>query len=252
MLWHKTWRESRTRFLLSALALIAFCVFAVLYEPYIQAGGNVPIPLHLRKGGHSEYIYNLVYSGTAKGLFALLVIFLGLGGLQRERSHRTAVFTLALPVSRFRVIGAQIAVGMIELAVLALLPAVLLSTLCPLIRQSFPWSEGLHFSLLWFACGIVIYSLSFFLAVATVGEYTAPLACYLFLMVHTLVANWRPLAPYRLNLLWRMGEFKTMHWDPSHTILSPSPLSFSALFVMVLISTALFAAALVVTNRQDF
>lgn len=252
MLWYKAWCESRTRFLLSALALIAFCLFAVLYEPFREGGGNIPVPLHLQQGNHSEYIYNLVYSGTAKGLFALLVIFLGLGGLQRERSHKTAVFTLALPVSRFRVIGVQIALGILELAVLALLPAVLLSTLCPLFRQSFPWAEGLHFSLLWFACGIVIYSLSFFLAVATVGEYTAPLACYIFLMVHTLVAQWQPLAPYRLNLMWRMGEFKTMHWDPHHALLLPSPLSFTALLVMVLISTALFAAALTVTNRQDF
>ena len=252
MLWYKTWRESRMRFLLSAVALIAFCVFAVLYEPYIQAGGNIPIPLHLRKGAHSEYIYNLVYSGTAKGLFALLVIFLGLGGLQRERSHKAVGFTLALPVTRFRVIGTQFALGVIELGVLALLPAVLLPTLCPLTHQSFPWAEALHFSLLWFACGVVIYSFSFLLAVATVGEYTAPLACYIFLMVDSLVAQWQPLAPYRLNLMWRMGEFKTMHWDPSHTLLLPSSLSFTALFVMVLTSTALFAAALVVTNRQDF
>ena len=252
MLWYKAWRESRVRFLITALVLIAFCAFAVLFEPFIQANGRLLIPLHLRKAAYNEYIYNLIYSGQAKGLFALLVIFLGLGGLQRERSHNTAVFTLALPVSRLRVIATQIAFGAVELAALALLPAILVPTLCSLVHQSFPLSEALHFSVLWFACGLVIYSSSFFLAVVAPGEYTAPIACYLLLMVHSVAAQWHPLTPYRLNLMWRMGEFRTMQWDQSHTFLLPPPLSWVALFVMALISTALFGAAVRVTDRQDF
>jgi ABC-type transport system involved in multi-copper enzyme maturation permease subunit len=252
MLWYKAWRESRVRFLITALTLIAFCAFAVLFEPFIQANGGLLIPLHLHKAAYNEYIYNLIYSGQAKGLFALLVIFLGLGGLQRERSHNTAVFTLALPVSRFRVIGTQIALGTVELAVLALLPAVLVPSLCSVAHQSFPLSEALHFSVLWFACGLVIYSSSFFLAVVTYGEYTAPIACYLLLMIHTVAAQWHPLRPYRLNLMWRMGEFRTMQWDQSHMFLLPPPLSWTALFVIALISVALFATAARVTDRQDF
>ncbi|HEX4750454.1 MAG TPA: hypothetical protein VH302_12995 [Bryobacteraceae bacterium] len=252
MLWYKAWRESRGRFLLTALVLTAFCLFAVLYEPYLQAGMRIPLPLHLSKGVHSEYIFNLIYSGQAKGLFALLVIFLGLGGLQRERSHNTAVFTLALPVSRLRIIGTQSALGIVELAVLALLPAVLLPALCPLIHQSFPVAEALHFSVLWFACGIVIYSFSFFLAVVTPGEYTAPVACYVLLMLHTVLAQWHPLKPYRLNLMWIMGEYRTMQWDTAHTMLLPPPLSWTVLWVLALISTAVFAGAIRVTARQDF
>lgn len=252
MLWYKAWRESQAGFLLTALALVAFCLFAVLCEPYLQTGHSIGIPLHLRRGVHSEYIYNLIYSGQAKGLFALLVIFLGLGGLQRERSHKTAVFTLALPASRLRLIATQIALGMLQLAVLALLPAALLPALSPLIHQSFPVGEALHFSALWFACGTLIYSVSFFLAVVTSGEYTAPVACYVALMLHTAVAQWHPLRPYRLNLMWIMGEFRTMHWDAGHTMLLPPPLSWSALSAMALISTALLAAAFRVTARQDF
>lgn len=252
MLWYKAWRETRSQFCLTALLLTAFCIFAVFSERYVQSGSSIPIPRYVHQGGHSEYVYDLVYSGTAKGLFTLLIIFLGLGGLQRERSHRTAIFTLALPVTRRRVIGTQIALGISELALLALLPAVLLPALSPLIHESFPLSEALHFSVLWFAGGILIYSVSFLLAVATPGEYTAPVACYLLLMVHTIVVQWRPLRPYRLNLLWRMGEFQTMEWDASHTLFLPPPLSWVALSVMALISIALFAAAIHVTDRQDF
>jgi hypothetical protein len=252
MLWYKAWRESQVRFLFTALVLTAFCLFAVLSEPYVQAGKSIPIPLHMRSGVHSEYIYNLVYSGEAKGLFSLLTIFLGLGGLQRERLHNTAVFTLALPVSRFRLMGTQVALGLIELGTLALLPAALIPALSALAHQSFPLEEALHFSVLWFACGIVIYSFSFFLAVVSPGEYTAPVACYVLLMLHTVVAQWHPLRPYRLNLMWIMGEFRTMRWDPEHPMLLPPPLSWAAILVMALISTAVFAAAIRVTDRQDF
>jgi ABC-type transport system involved in multi-copper enzyme maturation permease subunit len=134
MLWLKAWRESRVRFLLTALTLSALSAFAVLFEPYIQQH-QLPIPIHIRNGVYTEYIYNLIFSGAAKGIFALLVIFLGLGGLQRERAHYTAGFTLALPVSRSLVIGTQIVVGMIELAILALVPAILVPGLSTFVHR---------------------------------------------------------------------------------------------------------------------
>jgi hypothetical protein len=101
MLWYKAWIESRTRFTLIAVALTLFCAGVVLFH-----GQTEPLltdALHgLRSSTFSEHVYRLVYSGTAKGRFAILVIFLGLGGLGRERTHGTAIFTLALPVTRFK------------------------------------------------------------------------------------------------------------------------------------------------------
>jgi hypothetical protein len=68
----------------------------------------------------------------------------GLGGLQRERTHNTAGFTLALPVSPFRVVGIQVMAGMVELALLALIPAILIPSLSILIHQSYPLSHEAH------------------------------------------------------------------------------------------------------------
>lgn len=65
-------------------------------------------------------------SRECHGHFALLVIFLGLGGPHRERLQDSAGFTLALPVSRFRVVEIRVVMGMAELAVLALTPAILI------------------------------------------------------------------------------------------------------------------------------
>jgi len=251
MLWWKAWRESRVRFLLIALMLSSLCAFAVLFEPYIRQH-QLPIPLALRKGAYAEYIYNLIFAGTAKGVFAILAIFLGLGGLQRERAHNTVGFTLALPVSRLRVIGIQIAVGMIELATLVLIPTILIPGLSTLMHRSYPLALALHFSVLWFFGGLIIFATSLLLSVTTHGEYTAPVACYLALVIHTFVAAWHPLAPYRLNLLWIMGEFRAMHWDATQSLLQPPPLSWPRMSVMVLVAFVLFTAAVRVTYRQDF
>lgn len=248
-MWWKAWRESRGRFLAIALTLSTLCAAAVLVEPYIR---NHDLIAFRARGSYTEYIYHLIYAGSAKGVFALLVIFLGLGGLQRERAHRTSVFTLALPVSRLRVIGTQIVIGTIELAVLALLPAILIPSTSALTHHSYPLSVALHFSVVWYFGGLVIFATSFLLSVLAPGEYTAPVACYLLLVLHTFVAAWRPLAGYRLNVMWIMGEFQNMHWNAAHTLLEPPTVSWSRMSGIALCAFLLFFAAIRVTQKQDF
>ncbi len=251
MLWLKAWQESRIGFLLIGFALSILCVFAVLFEPYLRQH-QLPIPLAMRQGAYTEYIYNLIFAGTAKGVFAILVIFLGLGGLLRERARNTVGFTLALPISRFRLIGTQITVGMLELGTLALIPTLTIPWLSTLTHRSYPLPIALHFSILWFFGGMVIFATSFLLSVVTPGEYTAPVACFLILIGHTYVAVWRPLLQHRLHLLWIMGEFRTMRWNATHTLLQPPPLSWLRLSAMALIAFLLFVVAMRVTEGQDF
>jgi ABC-type transport system involved in multi-copper enzyme maturation permease subunit len=245
MLWHKAWRESRTRFAITAVVLAGFCAFAVLFHNDIRTNGS--LPEGLRSPIFSERIYILMYSGTAKGAFALLIMFLGLGGLLREQRHRTAIFTLALPISRLRLVITQIAVGLAELAILSLLPAVLIPSLSIFVHQSYPLAEALHFSMLWFVCGSVIFAAAFFLAVVFAGEYTAPVVCYVALMLQALI-----LLPLRLNLLWTMGEFGRMHWDAQHTSLITGPLPWARLLIIMLIALGTLASAARITQRQDF
>ena len=250
-MWLKAWRESRVRFLAIAVTLSVLCASVVLFEPYIRQQ-RVLATSRSPEGDYIEYIYNLIYAGTAKGIFALLVIFLGLGGLLRERSHRTAGFTLALPVSRFKVVGTQIAVGAIQLAALSLIPAILILGLSALTHRAIPPSFAFHFCVLWFFGGLVIFATSFLLSVLTPGEYTAPVACYLALVIHTFIAAWHPLARYRLSLMWIMGEFRTMQWNTAHTLLEPPPLSLLRLLMLAIIALLLILLAIGVTYKQDF
>lgn len=199
MLWYKAWRETRTRFVVIACVLTAFCLFCGLSYQRVPAPDSVIRQL-ANAANYSQHVYTIMYSGTAKGTFALLVMFLGLGGLLRERTHHCALFTLSLPVSRARLLATFAAVGLGELVALALLPAVLIPLFSLFVRQSYPLHEALHFSILWIGVGSLIFAASLFLASVFEGEYTAPAVCYVVFMLDAGASDWRPLRPWRLNL----------------------------------------------------
>jgi ABC-2 type transport system permease protein len=228
MLWYKAWEESRTRFTIAALALLGLCLLAL--SPW-QIGPLVSSDISAR-------IHHLIYAGTAKGIFAVLSIFIGLGGLLRERARRTATFTLTLPVSRFHLVGTQIGLGLLQLAILSLLPALLIPSLSRLAHQPYPLADALGYSVLWFVCSAVIFSVGYLFSVVLEGEYTAPVLCYIVLMLQALITSWAPLRPYRLNLMWTMAEFPLIPW--------------ARLLTLALIALCMFALAAWRTQRQDF
>ena len=249
MVWYKSWRESWTRFLISAAALAGFCCLIVFFHRQIRTASG--LPLGMRGHSYSEHIYYYIY-GTAKGLFLILVApFLGLGGLLREKSQGTAGFTLALPVSRIRLIGAQVGIGLLELGILALLPAAILPPVSLLVHESYPFTQALHFSVLWFGCGILVFAASFLFSVTLRGEYSAPLACIITFFAQDLVLG-KLLAPYHLKLTWIAGEFGTMHWDAQRAQLSSGQLPWTSLLIFSLVSFFLLALAARITQRQDF
>ena len=89
MLFYKAWRESQTRFLVGALALAGYCAFMVMNRSGTEGAFSERVVGH----SYGEYIDSLVFSGFGKLVFVLPVIFLGLGGLLRERARHTAEST---------------------------------------------------------------------------------------------------------------------------------------------------------------
>ena len=250
MLLFKAWRESEARFFLSAGTIAAFCAGVVLLNERLRETGQ--ILRGFRASTYSEHVYDFVYSGTAKGLFTMLMLFIGLGGLLRERRRGTAPFTLALPVTRFRIIGTQIAVGVLEVIAIAALPLILIPALSPIVGRSYPFSESLHFALLWLGGGLMVFGLAFLCSVLFAGEYTPLIVAFLGLFAVPLLAQVRVLQPFRLNFLMTMGEFGTMHWNAEHTLLLPSPTPWVRLLVFLGIAVTLLAVAMGVTQREDF
>jgi hypothetical protein len=97
-----------------------------------------------------------------------------------------------------------------------------------------------------------IFAASFLLSVVLDGEYTAPMACYVALMLKVLISNWPSLRPYRLNLMWTMGEFGRMHWKLQHNLLLSDPLPWARLLTILSITLGMLALAARITQKQDF
>jgi ABC-type transport system involved in multi-copper enzyme maturation permease subunit len=245
MLFYKAWRESQARFLWAAVALALWCLtvlFPALTSPPAQ------VPRMLQGQSYSQYINLWFYDGIGKLLFILLVIFLGLGGLLRERAHHTAIFSLALPVRRVQLVGAQIAVGLAELAVLAFLPILLIGPLSALVHQFYAIGDAFRFGLLRLICGTLIFAMSFLLSVLLRGEYTAVVACVIALMLDGRLSNWGAIHPYHTNLLRTIAA----RWD--WFAIGPDlsgPLPWTLLSILILIAVALFAAASGIAERQS-
>lgn len=247
----KAWRESSARFFLSAGTIAALCTVVVLFNTQMRRNPG-RVPHGFKALTYNEHVYHFIYSGTAKGLFAVLVLFIGLGGLLRERSRGTAPFTLALPASRTRLILSQIMVGSAQVIAIAVLPLILIPTLSPLVHESYPVSASLHFALLWMAGGLMIFGASFLCSVMLPGDYTALIVAFLTLFGVPLLARLPGIEELQVNFLMTMGEFGTMHWNPEHTLLLPSPMPWVRLLVFCFLSAAFLWSALIATKRQEF
>ena len=113
MLWYKTWLETRSRFLLSLLNIVALCSFNV----YHGNEGAMPYT-------KIEYYYIVLHGGHTMlcMLWVLAVTLLAMGGLLREKAVGTAPFTLALPVSRARLVAVRISMVLGQAMVLVIVP----------------------------------------------------------------------------------------------------------------------------------
>src|SRR5215472_11250642 len=111
MLWMKDWLETRWRFVFG-LGLGAFLLINV-------AADNVP----------ADQPFAIVKLVNILAFFwAVIAIMLGGAGINTQAAfratkglHGSMYFTLALPVSRFRLLATRVAIGMLELTAVIML-----------------------------------------------------------------------------------------------------------------------------------
>ena len=244
MLWYKAWRESQTRFLLSALTMAGLCVVFVLFHGERNGISDRPLT-------YMEYIWRIVYKGYLRELFVLLALLLGVGGLLRERDWGTAGFTLALPVSRLHLVSVRAAVGLLEVAALSFVPALVIPALSPLVGQFYPWSQALQFSLLWTFGGALIFVLGFLASSVFAGEYTAPVAAFLMLLVYSVIADLPVVEHYALDVHDIMSGVGMPYFQSDGSLLI-GPLPWMALAVILVVVFSLVALAGRIARQQDF
>ena len=112
MLWYKAWLETRSRFLTCLATLTIFCAVFVGHAQGL-----------IRPEWKTDYNRLLfVTQQFMVIMWILAVVLLGMGGIVRERAIGTSSLTLSLPVSRARLLGIRIGMGVLEAIALAVVP----------------------------------------------------------------------------------------------------------------------------------
>jgi len=244
MLWYKAWRESQARFLLSGGTIAGLCVAFVVFHRE-----SALVADHAQT--YAEYIWRIVYKGYLRELFVLLALLLGVGGLLRERDYGTAPFTLALPVSRWRLIVVRAAVGIFEVTILSFLPAVVLPTLSPLVGEVYPWSQAWQFGLLWSIGGAFLFAIGFFASIFFAGEYTAAVVAVLAMLTYSVAVEFPVVERYVPDVHDLMSGVGRPYFRPD-TYRLMGPLPWTTLGGLLFLVGSSFVLAARLTERQDF
>ena len=169
MLWYKGWLETRSRFLISLLGMAGLCGLRVYY------GDRDALP-------HTTlaYYYNVWYSAHVLLCFmwVMAVTLLAMGGLVREKAVGTAPFTLALPVSRARLMAVRIAVVLGEAMALIVVPWAVMFLIGSITGKTFSLQQALFYMALLAGGGMVFLGTALLTSSLVEGEYTAPVVTF--------------------------------------------------------------------------
>lgn len=244
MLWYKAWRESRGRFVLMLAFFAAYIIVNFLRVSFLV--GSRPS----RTMG-TEQIYFEFYIRWVPILFFIFVPpLLGAGSLLQERSYGTAALSLSLPVSRSRLVCARIGIGMLEFAVLCLVPAILIPAMSLIEGDSYPISAAFHLAILWIVCGAALLAASFLLSTVLAGQYTGLAGGIVAIFTYYYVTDGWPF--FRLfNMAPIIIGLNTVRPGAAPHGL-PEAFPLLNLFVIAMVALALFVTVIEITRRQDF
>jgi len=252
MLFLKSWYESRIRFLLSLIFLCGISSCVVLYFAFTHQHGRFQNRQSL---DYAHYIWALMFKGgnSVREMFVLIVLFLGMGGLLRERAHGSAAFTLTLPISRWRFVVARGLVGILEVSALSFVPAVTVLALSRAIGQSFAPAQAIQFAILWSACGAAFFAAAFLCSALVEGEYASPVTALIALTIYSLTVNISVFEKYPLNTLniHRVMSGEGMpYFRPEVAQITAIP--WDTVICVFGVAVGLLALSAYVTQRQDF
>lgn len=238
MLWWKEWRDSRERFLLM-FAFLAATVIAI----FLQG-------LYLSEMNSTEEIYLHFYiKWVPLAFFIFAPSLLGAGSLLQERGSGTAGLSLSLPVSRSRIVGVRLALGMMEFAALCCVPAALIPAMARIEGRSYPVSSAFHFAVLWMICGAALFAMSFLFSTLLAAQYAALTASIVTILTYYYVADTARFFRFYMGPV--IVGLNTIVPGTAPNGL-PEAFPWLDLSIIAAIAAGLFAVATQITLRQDF
>jgi len=227
MLWYKGWLETRFR-LVFVLVVVAFLFITQSY-----GGSKVDVRAVIFTAGTSVW---------------LMCVFLAAAGIVTQQSlqaakglHGSTLFTLTLPVSRFRLLAVRASLGWLEMAAGIGWVCCLLWFLFPVIRGGTTPQEMVEYAAVLIVCGSAFYCITVLLAtfLDDLWRVWGSFICYGAIW---WLASKIP-APASVNVFLAMGDGSpvlahTMPWTPMAFALG--------------LAAVLFFAALKVVQRREY
>jgi len=166
MLWYKVWLETRTRFLISLAGITALCAYR------IYAGNDIAA-----SWADISYRYHLLHSGQQllNVMWLVAITLLMMGGLIQEKANGSASFTLALPASRARMMNVRISAGLIQAALMIIVPWAAMYTVSYLSGPARSISQVLFYIAVLAGGGSVFVGVALLVSSLVEGTYTAPM-----------------------------------------------------------------------------
>jgi len=235
VLWYKAWLETRSRFLAS---LATLTLFSAIFVHHAQG--------LLRPEWKSDFNRLLfIHQQFLVIMWVLAVVLLGMGGLIPEKSVGTSSFTLALPVSRARLLGVRVGMGVLEAIVLAVVPWLAVFLVVSLARNRISITQVVSYILLLVGGGTVYFAMAVLISSLVAGEYAAPAVAYgIVLLTAMLFDAW--LRPFNL---WRLvtGDFSINR----STYLISGHLPWLGILASLCLAVALLLACTIVVKKRD-
>jgi hypothetical protein len=166
-LWHKSWLESRARFIGAAAVMLLVVGWDILDSKHGMSRFDRIPPITF-----TEYVAFL-FRGHLQSVWVASALLLGLGGLVREDRLGTAQFTLTLPFRRRQWMQVRAGLGLIQAAVLALIPVLIIPLASRIVGHSYSGWDALKFSGLLYAAGIVFFFGGIFWSSLLGSEFSA-------------------------------------------------------------------------------
>lgn len=257
MLWHKAWRETRWRFI-SGLLILTVLVGSNVYS-YLAVQRLLPTlgataPLANGEAGVlADYIRDAIevqksfrgftwyrtFRDNLTQMGILFAVLLGCGGLLSEGKKGSALFTLALPVTRKQLLGARMGAGLTQLFVVTMLPPLAIPILAPSIGQQFSVIDALAHGLCLFLVAAVFFSLASFLS-TLFNDIWRPLLIAIGIACALALAS---VAVPQLSI------FSVMNGE---SYFRTGSLPWTGLLASAVIATALLYSAAETLERRDF
>jgi ABC-2 type transport system permease protein len=238
MLWYKAWLETRARFLICLLGITGLCTFSVYH------GNQNALPYT----GIAYYYFQLHTGHTALcTLWVLSVTLLLMGGLLREKAVGTAGFSLALPVSRARLMGVRIAMGLMQAVALAIVPWSGMYLTATLTGKAHSLGQAWFYLVLLMGGGLVFFAMALLISSIVEGEYTAPVVSFGVVAVTSIMfgdGSLRALSP--------MAFINGIEFYDRHTGLLTGPIPWMHVSANAFVAILLVAVSVKLIERREF